>query len=54
MPPHTSQATASYEPAPVGPAPPPEPAALTPQDLVPHLHDLARSLREQAAKRRSP
>lgn len=53
MSPHTSETIAPYEPAPAGPTAPPEPAPLTPQDLVPHLRDLARSLRERAADHRS-
>ncbi|MEU0493376.1 hypothetical protein ABZ249_29465 [Nocardiopsis sp. NPDC006139] len=50
MSPHTSETITQHEPAPTAP---PEPAPLTPQELVPHLRDLARSLRERAADRRS-
>ncbi|WP_306369966.1 hypothetical protein [Nocardiopsis sp. CC223A] len=53
MSPHTPETIAPHEPAPTGPAAPPGPAPLTPQDLVPHLRDLARSLRERAADHRS-
>lgn len=55
---HTPETIAPNEPAPpVARQPQAQPFSapvpLTPQDLVPHLRDLARSLRERAADHRS-